>query len=101
MSKTKKQKQKYAKEYKLGAVKLITDQSYSYAEAGRSLGVAGNLISRWHKEFQVMDNDAFPGQGQLSPDQEEIRGLRQEVKQLKLEREILKKATAFFAREST
>ena len=99
MSKTK--KQKYTKEYKLGAVKLITDQNYSYAEAGRSLGIAGNLISRWHKEFQAMDKDAFPGQGQLSPDQEEIRGLRQEIKQLKLEREILKKATAFFAKEST
>ncbi len=100
MSKTKKQKQKYTKEYKFGAVKLITEQSYSYAEAGRSLGIAGNLISRWHKEFQAMDNDAFPGQGQLSPDQEEIRNLRQEVKQLKMEREILKKATAFFARQS-
>ena len=97
----KKPKQKYTKEYKLGAVKLITDQKYSYAEAGRSLGITGNLISRWHKELQVMDNDAFPGQGQLTPDQEEIRNLRQEVKNLRLEREILKKATAFFAKEST
>jgi len=101
MSKTKKPKNKYTKEYKLGAVKLITEQNYTYAEAGRSLGVVGNLISRWHKEFQAMDNDAFPGQGQLTPDQEEIRSLRHEVKQLKLEREILKKATAFFVKEST
>jgi len=98
---SKKQKLKYTKEYKLGAVKLITEQNYSYAEAGRSLGIVGNLISRWHEEFQVMDNDAFPGQGQLTPDQEEIRALRQENKQLKLERDILKKATAFFAKEST
>ncbi len=98
---SKKQKQKYAKEYKFGAVKLITEKSYSQAEAGRSLGIAGALISRWHKEFQILDNDTFPGQGQLTPDQEEIRALRQENKQLKLEREILKKAAAFFAKEST
>ena len=101
MSKAKKQKQKYTKEFKLGAVKLITEQNYSYSEAGRSLGIASNLISRWHKEFRAMDNDAFPGQGQSTPDQEEIRALRQENRQLKLEREILKKATAFFAKEST
>jgi len=101
MSKTIKQKQKYTKTYKLGAVKLVTDQNYRYAEAGRSLGIASNLISRWHKEFQAMENDAFPGLGQLSPNQEEIRRLREENKRLKLEREILKKATAFFAKEST
>jgi len=92
-------KRNYAKEYKLGAVKLVTDQNYSYAEAGRSLGINSNLISRWYKEFKALDKDAFPGQGQLSPDQEEIRGLRQEVKRLKLEREILKKATVYFAKE--
>jgi len=101
MSKAKKPKQKYSKEYKLGAVKLITEQSYSYAEAGRSLGITGNLISRWHKEIEALDVDAFPGQGQLTPDQEEIRRLREDNKRLKLEREILKKATAFFAKEST
>jgi len=66
-------KQKYSTEYKLGAVKLITEQNYSYAEAGRSLGILGNLISCWHKEIQALDNHAFPGQGQLTPDQERTR----------------------------
>lgn len=95
-----KKRNDYTKEYKLGAVKLITEQAYKYSEAGRSLGINPNLISRWHKEFQVLDKEAFPGQGQLTPDQEEIRRLRGENKKLKLEREILKKATAFFAKEN-
>ena len=98
MSKKRKQ---YTKEFKLGAVKLVTEQGYSYSQAGRNLGINGNLVSRWHKEFQAMDQDAFPGQGHLTPDQEEIRRLREEVKRLKLEREVLKKATAFFAKENT
>lgn len=96
-----KKRNEYTKEYRLGAVKLVTEQGYSYAEAGRSLGINANLISRWHRELKALDQDAFPGQGHLAPDQEEIRRLRDKIKRLELERDILKKATAFFAKEST
>ena len=68
-----KKRNEYTKAYRLGAVKLVTEQGYTYAEAGRSLGINANLISRWHRELKALDQDAFPGQGHLAPDQEEIR----------------------------
>ena len=76
------------------------------AEAARSLGTNANMLRRWVKEYEADEGQAFRGNGKLTPEQEELRRLRREVRQLKLEREILKKATAFsmpfgyFAKES-
>jgi transposase len=91
---------KYSKEYKLDAVSLVTDQGYSRVEAARSLGINANMLCRWVQEEKACDGHAFRGNGKLTPDQEEIRRLKTENKRLQMEKEILKKATVFFAAET-
>ena len=91
---------KYSKEYKLDAVSLVTDQGYNRAEAARSLGLNANMLCRWVQEEQSGDGQAFRGNGKFTPDQEENRRLKAEIKRLKMEKEILKKATVFFAAET-
>lgn len=91
----------YTREFKISAVKLITVQGYSLAEAARSLGIHENLLRNWKQRFEAEGSRAFPGHGHLPPLEEEIRRLRAENKRLQMERDILKKATAFFAAEAT
>ena len=67
----------------------------------RALGVHENVLRKWVKEFGSDPVQAFPGQGQMKPEQLEIERLRREVNELKAERDILKKAAAFFAKEAT
>ena len=91
-------RKKYSKEFKQDAVRLVTEQGYSIAESARNLGLNANMLARWKKESSESE-DAFRGNGKLTPEQLELRQLRSENKQLRLEREILKKATAFFVNE--
>ncbi len=90
----------YSKEFKLDAIALVREQSYSIAEAARNLEVTPQLLGRWIKEAENDDGHAFRGNGKLTPEQEEIRKLKAQVKRLEMEREILKKATVFFAKET-
>lgn len=90
---------KYSKEFKLDAISLVTEQNYSQAEAARSLGLDAKMISRWIQEYNKEEGQAFRGKGKLSAEQLEIKQLREAVKRLTMEKEILKKATAFFAKE--
>ena len=90
----------YTPEFKLAAVKMITEQKLSVAEAARRLGVTENLLHTWKKAVLKKGADAFPGSGHLTPLEEENRRLRAEVKRLAAERDILKKATAFFAAQT-
>ena len=92
-------KKKYSKEFKLDAVNLVLEQNYTKAAAARSLEVNPNLLGRWVNEFEEDDGHAFRGNGKLTPEQLELRQLREEVKRLKMEKDILKKATVFFAKE--
>ena len=94
------QRKKYAREFKLEAVRLLTSQNMTIAQASRDLGINQNLLGRWKREFQSDNSQAFPGKGHLKPDEEELRRLRRENELLRQERDILKKATAFFAKES-
>ena len=91
----KKKRRKHTKEFKEEAVRLISEEGYSYAEAGRNLGVNPNLLSRWKREFEGIELDP----GSAAAMQAELKRLRKENKRLKMEREILKKAAAFFAKE--
>ena len=86
-------------EFKLDAVSLVLDQGYRRAEAARSLGLNSNMLGRWVSEHRDGGGQAFRGNGKLTPEQEELRQLRSQVKNLEMEKEILKKATVFFAKE--
>lgn len=90
----------YTAEFKLAAVKMITEQKLSVAEVARRLGVSENRLHDWKKAVAAKGADAFPGSGHLTPQEEEIRTLKAEVKRLEAERDILKKATAFFASQT-
>lgn len=91
-------KKKFTEEFRREAIKLVTEQGYSQSEAGKSLGVNGKNISRWLKESQL--KKYRPGIQAKQDVNEELNRLRKENHRLKLEREILKKAAAFFANES-
>ena len=92
---------KVSKEFKLDAISLVLDQGLTIAEAARSLEIRANMLGRWIKENEADNNgQAFRGNGKLTPDQEEIRRLKIENKQLKFERQILKGAAVFFAKET-
>ncbi len=89
----------FSREYKLAAVKKVIEQGLSYATVAKDLGIGDNLIRKWKKSF---DKDGtFQAEVISSQSVEsELRRLREENRQLKMERDILKKATAFFAKES-
>lgn len=91
-------KKKFTEEFRREAIKLVTEQGYSQSEAGKSLGVNGKNISRWLKDSQL--KKYRPGIQAKQDVNEELNRLRKENHRLKLEREILKKAAAFFANES-
>ena len=93
------ERRKYSKEFKLDAISLVTEQGYAIAEAARSLDINVNVLGRWIRESRDKESDAFRGQGKMTAEQSEIRRLREEVRRLTIEKEILKKATAFFAKE--
>jgi len=84
----------------LDAISLVLKQDYSRAEAARSLGINAHMLGRWVKEQQTDDGQAFRGNGKQTLEQEEIKNLKAQVKRLEMERDILKKATAFFAAET-
>jgi transposase len=95
------QRRKFSREFKIEAVKLVREREVSVAQAGRDLGVHENVLRKWVKEFSSDPAQAFPGHGQMKPEQLEIERLRREVNKLKAERDILKKAAAYFAKEAT
>lgn len=91
-------RRKFTREFKLSAVKLVNEQGYSAAEAGKSLGIDPTNVRNWMEKFARQEGMAPTGEGALK---EELRRLRKENARLLMEREILKKAAAFFAQEQT
>ena len=91
----------HGREFKLEAVRLVRERGVTVAQAARDLDVHPNLLRSWIKAFETDPQEAFPGQGRMKPEQAEIERLRREVQKLKAERDILKKAAAYFAKEST
>ena len=96
---TNKRKQ-YSKQFKIDVVKLVTEEGYKVSETARRLGIHGGILRRWKKQLTAEGMHAFPGNGKMSSEKEELIRLRQENKQLRMEKEILTKAAAFFAKES-
>ena len=98
-----KSRRSYTREFKIEAVKLVTQQGLSVAEAARSLGIHENQLRTWkqalEKESQAAQQ-AFPGHGNRPALEQEIHQLKAENKRLLMEREILKKATAYFASQN-
>ena len=95
------EKRKFTREFKFEAVRLIKDRGVSYTQASIDLGVHQSQLRGWVKKLADDPQHAFPGQGQMKPEQIEIARLKREVTKLKAERDILKKAAAYFAKEST
>jgi transposase len=91
----------FNREFKLEAVRLVRERGVSVSQAARDLGVHDNVLRRWVREQAEDPQQAFPGHGQMKPEQAEIEHLKKEVIKLKMERDILKKATAYFAKESS
>jgi transposase len=92
---SKQARRRYSDEFKEEAVKLITEQGYKVSEAARNLDINVSMLSRWHRELGPESD------GSIDADEKaELQRLRKENKTLCMEREILKKAAAFFAKES-
>ena len=87
----------YTREFKLQAVRMLTDQGLSVAEVARLLGVGENCLRNWRQAAREQGEAAFPGQGNPSPAEDELRRLRAEVQRLRAERDLQKKAAAYFA----
>ena len=96
-----KQRRNYTREFKVEAVRRIVAEGKSLAEVARELGLGESLLRSWKTSLAADGEQAFPGKGHPPVLEEGLRRLRAENQMLRAEREILKKATAFFARESS
>ncbi len=91
----------YDDEFKRDAIRLATNNSYGVSETARRLGINANMLRRWKREAETTPNGVFTGNDHVSPEQDELRRLREENKRLRMERDILKKTVIFFASESS
>ena len=96
---SKKTRKNYSREFKLEAVGLITEKGYSIAEASRNLGIEYSVLRRWKKQLAEDSQNVFPGKGKQKPADDELRRLKRELDRVKEERDILKKALAYFAED--
>ena len=94
------QRRKFSREFKFEAVKLVRDRGVSVAQAARDLDLHENVLRKWVRDHEADPGSAFPGHGVMRPEQQELDRLRRENAKLKAERDILKKAAAYFARDS-
>jgi transposase len=94
-------RRKFSREFKVEAVKLVLERGVSIAQAAKDLDVHVNVLRTWVREHRADPSHAFPGEGQQKPEAAELTRLKREVTRLKMERDILKKAAAYFAQEST
>ena len=91
-------RRKYSREYKQEAVRLVQQSDIPVTQIASNLGINANMLTRWVKEFSESDKVSFPGQG--SARDQEIARLNRELQQVKKERDFLKEAAAYFAKDS-
>ena len=94
------ERRKFSREFKLEAVKLVRERGVTVAQAARDLDVHTNVLRKWVREAVSDPGSAFSGHGIMKPEQQEIERLRRELARMKAERDILKKAAAYFAKDS-
>jgi transposase len=96
-----KSRRKYTREFKIEALKMVLDDGRTVTDVAEALGIDRSLLQRWKSEFKDDGDVAFPGNGRRKPDDEEIARLKRELSQARQERDILKKALAFFAKQKS
>ena len=89
----------FTADFKQEAVKLVLERGVSKSHAARDLGLHVNVLRGWIKDAQANGKHAFPGRGKQRPDDAEVARLRRELAKVQAERDILKKAIAYFAKE--
>jgi transposase len=94
-----KSRRKYSAEFKREAVRLTHEPGRTIGEVAANLGIARNLLHRWKSEIKTHGAEVFPGKGKLRPSDEEVSRLKSELARAQQERDILKKALAYFAKE--
>ena len=92
-----KKRRKYTKEFKVESVRMIIDQGRTIADVARSLGVGEGVLSQWKRNYAKLATEAFPGNGRRTPHDEEVWQLKKKLARAEQERDILKKAVAYFA----
>ena len=90
----------FSREFKLEAVKPVVERGLSMAQAAKDLKVHENVLRKWVREAKADPQHAFPGQGVMKPEMAELARLRKENAKLEMARDLLKKAAAYFAKES-
>jgi transposase len=93
-------RRRFSREFKLEAVNLVRDRGVAVAQAARDLDVHENVLRKWVKELATATQNGLVGAGAAKPEQVEMARLRKENAKLRMERDILKKAAAYFAKES-
>lgn len=93
-----KKRKTYDKQFKVDAVLMVTSGGRKVPEVARELGIDPNTLYGWKRELEASGEAAFPGKGNLTAQEEEIRRLRRELAEAKEDREILKKALGYFSR---
>jgi transposase len=88
----------YGAEFKMEAVKRVEATGEPVARVAEDLGINENTLHGWLKRYREKPIDPFPGSGKLSPDDEKVKKLEREIRELREENEILKKAAAYFAK---
>ena len=92
-------KRVFSREFKLEAVELVKERGVTKSQAARDLGIHVNVLRKWVADYEADAAQAFPGRGKMRADDAEVARLRRELAKTKTERDILKKAIAYFAKE--
>ena len=90
----------FDREFKISSVKLVLDSERSIASIAEDLGISKNTLFNWKNKYREDAKNAFPGKGHMKPEEEEIRRLKKDLAHVTMERDILKKAVAFFAKDA-
>ena len=91
----------YSREFKVEAVRLVVERGVTVNQAAKDLGIHPNSLRNWVKELSSDREQSFPGRGRMKPSDADVARLRRELAKAQAERDILKKAIAYFAKERT